>query len=231
MTALVTKVLVKEGSVVQAGQTLALLDSRELEFKIKNAERQIQLLASEMEYLQGQAAHGQMAKLAERDLVELKQQAAQAELTFLRSQRAFLELKAPVAGTVMTRDVESLAGKKLSAGEPFCEILAAGELVADVLVPEDRISHVKSGQALILYLDTDPRTGLPLAVEEVAPKAEIIPRLGSVFRVRAAFQTPHPPVMPGMKGIGKVQIRTATVWSVVRERAARIWRRFSLYFC
>lgn len=230
LTGLVAQVMVKEGGTIQAGQTLALLDSRDLDFKIKSAQRQIELLSGEMDYLQRQAAQGQISKLAERQVVELKVQAAQADLAHLKWELQFLEIKAPVAGTIVTREVESLVGKKLQAGEPFCEVVGVGDLVADVLVPEDRVSLVKPGQALTLYLDTDPRTAIPLTVEEVAPKAEMIPRLGCVFRVRAGFKPPHAPVMPGMKGIGKVQIQSSTVWNVVQERAVRLWRRWSLYF-
>lgn len=229
LTGLIAKVAVKEGASVKAGQVLATLDSRELEFRIKSAERQIELLAREMDYLQRLAAHGQVAKLAERQLVELKQEAARLDLAHLKSEQQYLEIKAPVSGVVVTRDVDALVGKKLQAGEPFCEVLAEGALIAEVMVPEDRIGLVKVGQELALYLDTDPRTALPLAVEEIAPKAEVIPRLGSVFRVRAAFRSAIP-VMAGMKGIGKIQVASSPVWNVLRERASRLWRRFSLHF-
>jgi hypothetical protein len=51
------------------------------------------------------------SKLAESAVVELKRRAAWQELQFLKWQRQFLEVRSPVSGIILTRDIESLAGK------------------------------------------------------------------------------------------------------------------------
>jgi biotin carboxyl carrier protein len=226
---LVEKVLVKEGEAVRAGQTIAVLDPRDVEYRLKAAERQIEIYDSEMESLQRAAVQGQASKLAERDLVALKKKQAEAERAYLKTLLGQLAIKAPVAGTVVTRDIASMAGRKLAAGEMFCELVAAGDLSVDVFVPEDRTSLVKPGQALTLYLDADPRTGHPLVVEEVAPRADVVARLGNVFRVRARFSGAGPHVMVGMKGIGKISVREAPLYELIRDRVVRSWRRLSLH--
>lgn len=226
---LVEKVLVREGEFVKAGQVVATLDPRDVEYRIKAAERQIEIYGAEMETLQRAAVQGQAAKLAESEIFGLKRKQSEAELRYLRQQLGLLAVKAPVSGTIVTRDVAALAGKKLASGEPFCEMVASGDLSVDVLLPEDRVSLVRLGQALTLYLDADPRTGHGLVVDEVAPRAEAVPRLGNVFRVRARFKDAGPHFMVGMKGIGKISVREASVWEIVRDRVIRSWHRFALH--
>ena len=54
--------------------------------------------------------------------MELKRKKKLQEVEYLKSQRAFLAIRAPYSGAVLTRNIESFAGKKFSTGEPFCEI-------------------------------------------------------------------------------------------------------------
>ncbi|MBI4861352.1 MAG: efflux RND transporter periplasmic adaptor subunit [Candidatus Riflebacteria bacterium] len=226
---LVERVLVAEGARVRKGQVLATLDPRELDHRIKTTEREIAMLSEEMAYLERTAAQGQVARLAERRLVELKRQGADADLQHLRWQRQFIEIPSPVAGIVVTKDVQSLSGKRLSAGEPFCEVLGDGRLSVEVLVPEEQISAVRPGQPLRLYLDADPGHGYDLTVSEIAPRADVLPRLGNVFRVRAPFLTAPTDALVGMKGIGRIRVATTTLLEGLERRALRVYRRWSLH--
>jgi hypothetical protein len=225
---LVEKVFVAEGQTVRKGETVAMLESRELDHRIAGARRQVEVFEAEMELLQRTAAQGQASKLADRSVVALKRQQAEAELQYLEYQRGQLAIISPVAGTVATRDVAGLSGKKLNAGEPFCEIVTPDALAVDVLVPEDRIWAVKPRQTLTVYLDTDPRTGHDLIVEDISPKSEALPRLGNVFRVRAAVHGKGQ-LMVGMKGIGRIAVRRATLAAVVWERVLRAWHKLLLH--
>ena len=99
----------------------------------------------------------------------------------------FLEIKAPVSGIVITKDVDSFVGKKFKAGEPFCQIAVPGDLWITVYAPEDKISLVRKGQPLDAYLNSEPSKGYPLKVAEIVPAAEVLPRMGNVFSVRAPF--------------------------------------------
>ncbi len=181
---LIDKVYVHEGSKVEVGQVLANLDPREIDYKARTAKRQFDILTAEMDLLKRSAGEDP-SKLAESELVALKRKAAWAEFQYYKQQQQFLEIKSPVAGIVLTRDIESLSGKKFLAGEAFCEIVAPGNLSADIFVPEGKITYVKTKDPVTLYLSGSPRTGYSLTVSEIAPMAEAHPRLGNVYRVRA----------------------------------------------
>jgi hypothetical protein len=142
---LIDQVKTTEGSAVKEGQTIATLDPTEIDYKIRTAQRQVELLTLEMAILKKSAGQD-VAKLAESRLVELKRKSAQEELQFLQWQRQFLDIRAPASGIIVTKHVETLVGKKFKAGEPFAEIAVPSDLLVEIHVPEDRIAFVKIGQ-------------------------------------------------------------------------------------
>ncbi|MBI5572898.1 MAG: efflux RND transporter periplasmic adaptor subunit [Desulfomonile tiedjei] len=226
---LIDRVYVRHGSQVEKDQELAVLDHRELDLKIRREDRQLEMLAKEMALLRSRALDDP-SMLGKTRLLELKRESVQADLDFLRLQRQFLVITAPVAGVIISKDVETFSGKKLEAGEPFCEIAELGRLCAEIHVPEDRIMGVRKGQKAYLYLNSAPRQGYLLTVQEIAPKSEVEPRLGNVYKVRAAFVDTPEPIKVGMKGIGSIDLGTANLWTILSNRLAERWNQAWLRF-
>jgi multidrug resistance efflux pump len=226
---LIAKVDVRQGSQVAKGQQLAALDPRELDFRIKREERQFELLTQEMA-LSRSRAFDDPSLLAKVKLAELKREGVNAELEFLRWQRQFLVITAPVSGVIVTKDVETLVGKKLEAGEPFCEIAQPGLLCTEISVPEDRIMRVKLGQAAHVYLNNAPSRGYRLKVDEIAPRSEVEPRVGNVYKVTAVFVDSPGPIKVGMKGIAGIDTGATDLWTILTLRLSSRLNRLSLYF-
>lgn len=226
---IIDEVNVAEGDRVKPEQVLAVLDPTELDHKIRVARRKIELLTEEMDVLSRIGAD-KPEKLGERRLVILRRKSAEAELAFLNQQRRLLEIHAPVAGVVLTKDVASLVGKRLTAGEAFCEIAPLGKPEPEVLVSEDRISGVQRGQDGELFLNANPLVGLPFTVRDIAPRAESLPRLGNVYRVRGTFTDTPPDFKVGMKGVGKIFGLESNLWNIVSSRLAVRFNEASLWF-
>jgi multidrug resistance efflux pump len=227
---LIEHIYVVEGTSVKEGQVLATLDPTELDFKIKTAQRQLELLTAEMNLLKKSSGQD-VSKLAESRLVELKAKSVLAELQYLQWQRKFLDIKAPAAGVITTKHVETFIGKKFKAGEPFCEIAVPKELWAEIYVPEDKVSRVKPGQNGDLHLNNDPRTAHNIEVKEVAPRAEAVARLGNIYRVRALFSgDAPPPLKAGMKGVGTIYTEKTSLYSFIEQRLVARWNQFTLHF-
>jgi multidrug resistance efflux pump len=227
MDGLVQHVKTSEGSAVKKDQVIATLDPTEIDYKIRSAHRQLELLTLEMAILKRSAGQD-LAKLAESKLVELKRKGAEEEFKFLRWQKQFLEIKAPASGIVVTKQIETLVGKKFKAGEPFAEIAVPGDLLAEVHVPEDRISFVKVGQDGELFLNSDPFTAYSLKVNEIAPRAEAT-RVGNIYRVRALFSGVAPPVKLGMKAVGKIDTGSTSLATIIGQRLRTRWNHLALY--
>lgn len=170
------------------------------------------------------------SKLGERKIAELERQKKSEELKYYRWQSQFLSIKAPSDGIIMTKDVDSLAGKKMTAGEPFCEIASPGEMAAEVLVPDNKAALVKPGQPMDVYLNNNPMMSYRLHVAEVAPSAEVMPRQGNVCRVKARFPQAPQSAMVGMTGICKIHTEKTTLWAIIWENIVLRWNQLSLYF-
>ncbi|MBI5572669.1 MAG: efflux RND transporter periplasmic adaptor subunit [Desulfomonile tiedjei] len=226
---LVERIDVAEGSTVEKDQVVAVLDRRELDQETKSARRRLEILTREMTLLKLEGGQ-QPSKLAESELVQLKAAGVREELEYLRWKAGFLDIKAPVSGVVVTREVDSLVGKRFKAGEPFCEIAAPGELRADVYVPEDKISYVRTGQPVEVYLNSEPGKALPSKVAEIAPMAQVFPRLGNVYRVAATFSGTTEEVKVGMKGIGKIETERTSLYQILKQRFLTRWNQYSIYF-
>jgi len=89
---------------------------------------------------------------------------------------------------------------------------------------------VKLGQEAAIYLSSDPRNGYPLKVKEVAPRADVLQRLGNVYRVRAEFTDPAQSLKVGMKGVGKIYTENTNLYSIVVQRLVARWNQFALFF-
>lgn len=226
---LVKSILVKEGSEVAQGQTLAVLDSTELDHEIKTLERKLEILTQQMVLLRRESGVDP-SKLAERNLVRLKRSSAAEELTFLKWRKQFLEVKAPVSGIVVTKEIDSFIGKRFKAGEPFCEIAEPGQLWVNIYVPEDKISLVRTGQVGFVYLNSNPTKGYHIRIAQTAYVAEVLPRLGNVFIARGPFPDAPSFVKVGMKGIGKIQTEKTRIFTMIYQRILTRWNQFSIYF-
>lgn len=226
---LIDKVFVHGGSRISKGQTLAVLDSTDLDHQIASQERQAAILSKEIEFARSKALEDP-SRLAQSRLLELKRKSAEEELQYLKWQRRFLRISSPVDGVIMTKEVETLAGKRINAGEPFCEIAVPGALDADVYVPEDRVMRIRKGQPVDLYLNNAPLTAYKLKVDDIAAKSEAQPRLGNVFKVTARFVNAPPEVRVGMKGLGKIHTGKLRVGSIIARRIVARWNQFSLHF-
>jgi hypothetical protein len=226
---LVKTILVREGSEVAKGQTVAVLDSTELDHEIKTMERKLDILTKEMVLLRRESGIDP-SKLAERNVVRLKRSSAAEELRFLRWKHQFLEIEAPASGIVVTKEIDSFVGKRFKAGEPFCEIAEPGRLWVNIYVPEDKISLVKKGQSAFIYLNSDPDKGYAVEIAETAYIAEVLPRLGNVFIARAHFSHAPKSLKVGMKGIGKIETQQTYIFRILYDRILTRWNQLSIYF-
>ncbi len=229
MDGIVKDVLVREGDAVEKGGLLAALDPKELDYEIRKTQRMIDSYRTEIGILRNMGAEDP-SKLAESKLVAIKAQRSRQELEFLTWQRQFLQIKAPAKGTVLTRKVETLTGKKFKAGEPFCSIAPHERLSVDIFLSERDAAYVKPGQHAVIYFNYQPEVGCGLKIKSVSSKTETLERLGAVLRVRAEFDTIPQGIKPGMKGIVQIDTEETEMWFVVTRRLRTKLNEALLYF-
>src|SRR5512140_482818 len=129
---------------------------------------------------------------------------AQANVSLLDAQLAKLEVKAPLAGVVLTRNIEP--GEYVAPGANALTIGQLSELTITVYVPEDRYGQIHLGQRATVAVDSFPEASFQAQVTYISDQAEFTPRnvqtvegrSSTVYAVKLAVQDPGGQLKPGM---------------------------------
>ncbi len=207
----VTRVLVEPGQWVGAGQVLATIDrsvqaqtNAQLAAQINVARADARLAQQELERAQALVSRGFVSKadverrIATRDAAVARVRVAEASLAESRARTGRLDIRAPAAGLVLTRDVEP--GQVVSAGSGVLFRLArGGEMELRAQLSESDLAVVPVGSRAVVTPvgTTQSFTG---TVWQIAPVINEQSRQG-VARVALAY---NPALRPG--GFAAVQI-------------------------
>ncbi|MGB0036067.1 MAG: efflux RND transporter periplasmic adaptor subunit [Candidatus Acidiferrales bacterium] len=194
----VQRVYVHEGDAVEPGQMLAQLDDGEDRVKLAQATAalaQARRELAEAEFRNDPSAAGQA--LIRADLHA-------AEVQFEQERISQSQLRAPIAGIVITPKVEERTGTLVKAGEGFCEIVEQDHMAAEMSVPETDLGLVRPGKNVDLKLNAFPTKTFEGTVERIG--AQTHSEAGEqYFIVRAVFDNPGRQARTGM--VGRARIR------------------------
>lgn len=179
----IARVLVKEGDVVHKGQVLAELDAADQRSAVTAASSRIVVAQSKVETARATLAetHGKVereraivsggaeAKSVLDDLLlqeaSLREQVkgAEAEVLASTAERGTLDVTfrertilAPIDGTIVTKPIKAGEVVSPSSSDPVAEIVDFDSLLAEVDVPEARLSLIKKGGPAEVTLDAYP---------------------------------------------------------------------------
>lgn len=188
------------GQRVRAGQVLAQLDPQD--YQLASAAAQAQVSAAQTQHDLAAADFQRFAALkaqnfisgAELDRREASLKAARASLAQARAQAAAQGNQAAYTRLVATADgvvtgVEAEVGQVVSAGTPVLRIAQDGARDVVFAVPEDKVVHLKVGQAVTVRSWAGGAT-LQGQVREVAASADPVTR---TFAVRADIDAAQAP--------------------------------------
>ncbi len=188
---------VRAGARVTKGQTLAVLDERDLRLE------QVRW-SSERE----QAAQKYQDALAKRDraaavLLAAQQRQAQAQLDLVDEKLARATIRAPIDGLVVSGDLSQLLDSPVDVGQTLFEVAPLDAYRVVLQVDERDIAHLQVGQTGQLVLTGLSKEPLPLRVKTITAVAEQHEGV-NVFRVEAELTRSVPYLRPGMEGVAKV---------------------------
>ena len=219
----VEEVTVSAGERVVPGQVLARLDRRELELELTR--RDSEIASAEAEFRAAMASHDRQATAVARAVLERER--ALRLLAERRLERS--ELRAPIAGLVISGDPGGATGTPVARGETLFEIAPAEGYEVHLLVDEKDVHDVHEGQRGTLGLRTRPDEALGLIVQAIHPVAESGDG-ASRFRVRARLaEAPGETLRPGQSGVARLEAGrlglAAKLLRPVRRRLAELrWR-------
>jgi flagella basal body P-ring formation protein FlgA len=129
---------------------------------------------------------------------------AQANLELLEAQLAKLEVKAPMEGVILTRNIEP--GEYVQPGAAALSMGDLSQLTITVYVPEDRYGQIHLGQAASVSVDSFGGVQFEATVTTIANQAEFTPRnvqtvegrSSTVYAIKLTVNDPQGKLKPGM---------------------------------
>ncbi|SKA80592.1 HlyD family secretion protein [Prosthecobacter debontii] len=222
----IEEVLVHEGDRVTPGQIIARLDTRRLQSDLEAAVQTRKRLEAEATRQRGQGKEA-LARMA---TLEAQAQ-AEMEKRF-RLEISLAELRAPLAGIVMTRDVHLKTGSFLQAADTFAEIASVDSWDLRLQVEEADISALEEalaeGQTLpvdyLLYTQSAHELHAAITqAQQISPALQPGPHGGLFSITLPQVKIPsslEPLIRPGLTGRAKIDLHR-------RPAAAVLFRRFT----
>ena len=229
--AVVRETHVQEGAEVVAGQALAVLEDRDLQAAWRRT-------ATDRERGRLYAARARGAgDLATAGVWERRAREAASREEILTREMDELVLRAPIAGVVVTPDLDRLPGRYLRQGDPVCTVdrldtvrLAIASLESDVA----EISAASEVRMLAAALAGETLRGTVVTVAPMAhdpsPTEEqaldVVQRV-RVIRVLVEVENPGLRLRPGMSGrvqfVGRPRSAVGRVWWRARRWASSVF--------
>ena len=137
---------------------------------------------------------------------------ARAQLAEAQANRQDLIVRAPFAGTVVTRAAEP--GEVVMGGTAIVTLVDLSKVYLRGFVPEGRIGAVKVGQPARVYLDSSPNQPIDAYVSRIDPQATFTPentyfrddRVKQVVGVKLQLKGAAGFAKPGMPADGEILV-------------------------
>jgi len=191
------RALVKPGQPVEAGQLLAVLDGKEVRWKL--AEAIARREASLKERDQAMAARD----IAAKQLAQLQADGLALEVALLQYQRDNLEIRAPIQGVLISGNLERSEGVPVNTGQKLFDIAPLDRLEVEIAVPDSEIAHIRTGQDVRFRLESQARFRRGGTLGHVQPVSELRDDR-NVFVCLAAVENDRGDLRPGMRGKARI---------------------------
>ncbi len=190
---LLYRTYVKPGDEVEAGQVLAELDGREIRVNLAEAiaARSAAVKKRDNAMVLDDPAELQMAQL------ESDRLALEAERLQYRSDN--LIIRSPIAGIVLTGNLERSEGVPVTTGQRLYEIAPLDEMLMEISIPETEVRHISEGSEVFMRLDSDSSLKWTSEIKTIHPVSEVEDG-ENVFAGEALLENENELLRPGMKG-------------------------------
>ncbi len=195
----VKSVYVREGDFVKQGTVLADLEDWNYRADLAAAEGKYEEAVATM----NRALAQNDGALAGTERVKVDY--SRAEVDRAREQLKRTSIKAPFDGVVTTPQVANSVGRRLAHGDTFAEIIEISPITADVAIPEEDATLLRSGEPASIKLESFPLRTFRGDVTLVSPQSQVESDR-HVFVARVSVPNSNGAIRPGMQGQGKVSV-------------------------
>ena len=189
---LVIELVGEEGHRVREGQVLARLDKRELALRVQQAEVGLNQARGSFKRAQ-QLYEREVFSQEEFETARNQMETARVSLEEARLNLAYADIRAPVPGMVMRREIEQ--GDMVRVNQEVFAVADLNPLYARIHIPEKRIYKVEKDQEARISVDSLPEKTFSGRVRMINPGVD--PQSGTV-KVTVEIPAEHGLLKPGM---------------------------------
>lgn len=196
-TGVFEKSLIKPGDTVAADQVLGRMEGREINIELASvaAETERSAKSHDVNMAAGKVAATQIDQL-ETERLALKQ-------TLLDRRREHLHIKSPLAGIVISGDLQRSEGVPVTVGQVLYEVAPLEALVAELAIPDDSVAAVAAGRDVSVWLDAYPGTTWTGPLGRINPRS-VVREHDNVFIGELRLENQGSLLRPGMKGHARI---------------------------
>ncbi len=209
----------RAGDLVEAHQTLAALEDKDLRLEKIQWEGQREKLLREYSSALAQRERARVR------ILDAQIEQAEARIALLAEQLARTRITAPFTGVVVSGDLSQSLGAPVSRGEVLFEVAPLDSYRVILKVDERDISQLRIGQTGKLALSGLPGEPLEIQVNKITPVADA-EQGQNLFRVESVLKGSPETLRPGMNGVAKVSIderKLLWIWTHRLVYWLRLW--------
>ena len=211
----------RAGDIVKSGQTLAVLDDKDLRLERVRWESEL-----EVAIRRGNEA------MAKSDRVNVRLAAAQADqaraqLDLVLEKLARVRVSAPFDGVVVRGDLSQELGSPVEQGKVLFELAPLESWRVILKVDERDITQVRTGAPGDVVLTSLPGQALALKIKQVTP-VSTAEEGRNYFRVEAELPQGATKLRPGMEGIAKIHAGERSLLWIWTHRMIH-WVRLAIW--
>ncbi len=209
---------IRPGAPVTAGDVLIQLDTKELLLTKQEAIAQVAQYESQAD----DALRKGDNATASQSTARAAQARAKMDLAMLNIERS--TIRAPIDGTIISRDLRDRVGTTIKLGDPLMEVADLSTMKVVAKVDDRDISFVQIGQTGQISPKADPSKTLAFTVDQIVPLSQASEGVNA-FEVRAHFgdsaqwsDKDKKWLLPGLEGQAKFNTeRRSFAWILSRR--------------
>lgn len=194
---LIENTFAQPGETVKAGQLLARMDGREVQWELAGvtAEASRAMKERDTHMARLQVPKSIMASL------DVDRLTNRTELLKYRAEN--MELRSAVDGIVLAGSVDRRENFPVTVGQTLYEIAPLDKVRVEVAIPDEDASHVEPGMTVEVRMDALAGEVLSGTIERVRPRSEIRNE-DNVFIAEIVLNNPDHKLRPGAEGHARV---------------------------
>lgn len=184
---------VRPGDTVEKGELLAILDGKEIGWRLAEAIAKRDVAAKRRDQARS------IGDIEATQLAQHEFDALRVESELLAYQRDNLEIRSPLSGLVLSGNLEQSQGVPVDTGQKLFVIASLGTLRLELSVPDEDVHWVEPGQKVLFRPESQAGRELEGVLEDVYPVSEMIDG-ENVFVCMTSLANSDGDLRPGMRG-------------------------------